>query len=105
SDETLRCAADLGIAFFAYSPLGGPGAAATVAERLPDLAALARERGVSVQRLALRGVLSLAPVASVVVGAGRTETARDAALVGATPWDAQCEAALAHDRGRSTSPA
>lgn len=100
STETLRCAEDLGVAFFAYSPLGGPGAAASVADVVPHLAALARERGVSVQRLALRAILASSSVASVVVGVGRPATARDAALAPGEPWDEECADALSRDLSR-----
>ena len=97
SDETMRCAQDLGIAFFAYSPLGGPGSAASVAHVLPRVARIALRRGVSVQRLALRAILALSPQASVVVGVGRPATARDSALAAAELWDDECEVALADD--------
>lgn len=103
SVETVRMAENLNIAFFAYSPLGGPGAAAGVSLRFPHLAGVARQRGVSVQRLVLRALLSQSSSASAVVGIGRRETARDCAAVPSEPWDRLAQQALERDlSGAST---
>ena len=81
------------VAFFAYSPLGGRARAGSLDEALPRLAALAHDRALSLPRLVLRGLLSSSPVLSVVSGAGRPESARDAASAEAETWDAHCAAA------------
>ena len=97
--DALRAAQELGIAFFAYSPLGGPGGASSRANRFPHLADIALRRRVSVQRLILRALLSLSPSASAVVGVGRPETAHDCAQAPQEPWDDEVERALRQDLG------
>ena len=57
------------VAFFAYSPLRIPPLTPT-----PSLAAAALARGVSLQRLLLRGLLASSPVMSVISGATRIPT-------------------------------
>ncbi|TCC07884.1 aldo/keto reductase [Kribbella soli] len=70
------------VAFFAYSPLRP-----SVATPSPQLAALAGERGVSLQRLQLRALLASSPVLSVVSGATRPETVLDSLAAESEPWD------------------
>jgi pyridoxine 4-dehydrogenase len=97
-DDVLRRCEQLGVAFFAYAPLRGVATGEDTAVRFPAMAALAAERGVSVQRLLLRGLLASSPVLSVVVGAGREATAVDGAAVMTEPWDEQAQAAYDADR-------
>ena len=94
--------ADLGIAFLAYSPLGGPGESSRLLARFPALAALAAARGQSPQRLLLRALLAGAPSMSVVVGARRPATAIDSAKVPSDPWGDVERAAYDQDISSST---
>lgn len=86
-DGSLATAARHGVAFFAYSPLGGPAAARTLPVRFPRLTRIAQSRGISPHRLALRGLLAQSPAVSVVVGAGSPERAQDAAAAPREEWD------------------
>ncbi|BDZ53367.1 aldo/keto reductase [Agromyces marinus] len=99
----LRCAEHLGLAFFAFSPLGGPAHARDLPARLPALAALARERGVGAHRLALRGMLANSEALSVIVGMGSPSRAADGAAAQTEYWDAACAAAWASDTARADS--
>jgi len=96
-DAVLGRCQELGIPFFAYSPLGGSGGSLSLAAGLPRLGLVAATRGVSVQRLALAGLLARAAVMSVVVGAGRPATAVDAAAAAIERWDAAAQTALDAD--------
>lgn len=96
-DGALRQAERLGIAYFVYSPLGGPSVAGSVQDRFPRLARIARRRGTSTQRLLLRAILERSPVVSVVVGAGRPQTARDSAAAASETWDDESRRALDED--------
>jgi aryl-alcohol dehydrogenase-like predicted oxidoreductase len=78
-DVIARCA-ELGVAFLAYSPLGGLGdRAKALPGDMPVLAEIAAERGVSPHRIALAWELALAPVVIPLVGARRVETISDSA--------------------------
>lgn len=73
------CEAD-GIAFLAYSPLGGLGARArNLPERAPGFAEVAAELSVSPQRLALAWELARSPVVIPIPGARRAATIADSA--------------------------
>lgn len=78
------------VPFFAYSPLRQSAAA-------PHLAAMAAERGVSLQRLQLRALLDSSPVLSVVSGATRPETVLDSLAAESEPWDEALQAAYTAD--------
>ena len=78
------------VPFFAYSPLRHSAATS-------QLAAMADARGVSVQRLQLRALLSSSPVLSVVSGATRPETVLDSLAAESEPWDEDLQAAYAAD--------
>lgn len=95
--DALRCAEQHGLAFFAYSPLGGPAHAKQLAERFPKLALVAQDRRMSVQRLALRGMLAHSPALSVIVGVGSPERARESAQAARESWDDECENAWLKD--------
>ncbi|MEU7006989.1 aldo/keto reductase [Streptomyces sp. NPDC046332] len=86
SEPELRLCAELGLAFMPWSPLGGisrsslDGASALEAD--PEFGAfhrVARERGVSPQRVALTWLLARSETVLPIPGASRPETARDSA--------------------------
>jgi aryl-alcohol dehydrogenase-like predicted oxidoreductase len=74
--EIAYCEAN-DLAFLAWSPLGGMGAAAALAQRHPAFAAVARESGVSAQRVALGWELAQSPAVIPIPGASRPETILD----------------------------
>jgi aryl-alcohol dehydrogenase-like predicted oxidoreductase len=76
--EIAYCDAN-GIAFLAWSPLGGMGAAGALARRHPAFAAVAEECGVSAQRVALAWELAQAAAVIPIPGASRAETILDSA--------------------------
>jgi Predicted oxidoreductases (related to aryl-alcohol dehydrogenases) len=92
----LRCA-EVAMPFFAYSPLGGLAAPGRLAATMPRTARLAQQRGMSLARLTLRGLLALSPVMSVVSGARRPPTAADSAHAETDPWDTELRAAFDAD--------
>jgi aryl-alcohol dehydrogenase-like predicted oxidoreductase len=80
-----------GIAMIAHSPLGGPRRAGGIARR-EALLAVAKDRGVTPQEVALAWVLDVSPCVVAIPGARRPETARSAAraaAIGLTPDDRQ----------------
>ncbi|MFE7948696.1 aldo/keto reductase [Streptomyces sp. NPDC057426] len=86
SEPELRLCAELGLAFMPWSPLGGisrsslDGASALEAD--PQFGAfhrVARERGVSPQRVALAWLLARSETVLPIPGASRPETVRDSA--------------------------
>ncbi len=85
------------VPFFAYSPLRSSAAA-------PHLTAVANARGVSLQRLQLRALLTSSPVLSVVSGATRPETVLDSLAAESEPWDEDLEAAYAADLALAANP-
>ena len=66
-----------GIAFLAWSPLGGGDNASTAPGEHPAVAHIARERGVSPQRVALAWLLALSPAVIPIPGARRPATIED----------------------------
>jgi aryl-alcohol dehydrogenase-like predicted oxidoreductase len=86
SEPELRLSAELGLAFLPWSPLGGisrsslDGPSGRVADgRFAAFHEVARERGVSPQRVCLAWLLSLSPAVVPIPGASRPETIRDSA--------------------------
>ncbi len=79
SAEELAYCADQGIAFLPWSPLGGMGSAAALGNRHTAFAEVARERGVSPQRVCLAWHLAQAPVVVPIPGASRPESITDSA--------------------------
>jgi aryl-alcohol dehydrogenase-like predicted oxidoreductase/predicted kinase len=71
-----------GVALIAHSPLGGPRRASGLARR-EALVAVAAQRGVSPQEIALAWVLDISPVVVAIPGARRPERARSAASAAA----------------------
>ncbi|MEU3458348.1 aldo/keto reductase [Streptomyces sp. NPDC006733] len=94
SEAELRLCDELGIAFLPWSPLGGisrssldgPSAAAADATvrttPYPAFHEVAREHGVSPQRVALAWLLAKSPVVVPIPGASRPGTIRDSAAAG-----------------------
>jgi aryl-alcohol dehydrogenase-like predicted oxidoreductase len=76
--ELELCTAQ-GIAFLPWSPLGGMGAAAELGSAHAAFGDVARERGVSPQRVALAWLLALSPVVVPIPGASRPESIVDSA--------------------------
>ncbi|MFD5424060.1 aldo/keto reductase [Streptomyces sp. NPDC127084] len=86
SEAELRLCAELGLAFLPWSPLGGISRSSLdgVSEQGADPAfaafhQVARERGVSPQRVALAWLLARSPVVVPIPGASRPESVRDSA--------------------------
>ena len=74
--EIAYCEAN-GMAFLAWSPLGGMAAAAALPQRHPAFATVAQECGVSAQRVALAWELAQSPAVIPIPGASRPETILD----------------------------
>ncbi len=74
--EIEYCAA-AGIAFLAWSPLGGMAAATALGGQFPAFAEVAQERGVSPQQIALAWSLATSDVTIPIPGASRPETILD----------------------------
>ncbi|MEW2811806.1 aldo/keto reductase [Streptomyces massasporeus] len=86
SEPELRLCADLGLAFLPWSPLGGlsrsslDGPSRTEgAERFAAFHAVAEERGISPQQVALAWLLARSPTVVPIPGATRPHTIRDSA--------------------------
>lgn len=75
----MAYAAEHGIAYLLWGPLGGLGGAATIAERHPALRRISLERGVSPQRVALAWELLQSPTVVPIPGAVSVEQAADSA--------------------------
>jgi aryl-alcohol dehydrogenase-like predicted oxidoreductase len=72
----VQACAERGIAFLAWSPLGGIGSSDSPAA-LEPVTAVARAHGVSPQQVALAWLLSLGPTVIPIPGASRPETITD----------------------------
>lgn len=79
SEDELRHCEELGIAFIPWSPLGGIGNAEQIRHDHPDVAELARDRGVSPQQLVLAWMLAKGDRVVPIPGSSRPETARASA--------------------------
>lgn len=79
SEDELRHCEELGIAFIPWSPLGGIGNAEQIRHDHPDVAELARARGVSPQQLVLAWMLAKGDRVIPIPGSSRPETARASA--------------------------
>lgn len=79
SRPELDVCAELGLAFLPWSPLGGLGDAKQLADHHPAFAAVANERGVSPQQIALAWELALAPGVIPIPGAKRPSSITDSA--------------------------
>ncbi|MFC5177106.1 aldo/keto reductase [Nocardioides taihuensis] len=79
SRPEIDLCAELGLAFLPWSPLGGLSDAKELAEQHPAFAAVAGERGISAQQVALAWSLAQSPVVVPIPGAKRPESVRDSA--------------------------
>jgi aryl-alcohol dehydrogenase-like predicted oxidoreductase len=70
---------ELGLAFLAWSPLGGLSDAKELAEKHPAFAQVAAARGVTAQQVALAWELAQAPVVIAIPGAKRPQSITDSA--------------------------
>jgi aryl-alcohol dehydrogenase-like predicted oxidoreductase len=75
----IDCCAELGLAFLAWSPLGGMAAAGDLQDRHPAFAEVAAEHGVSAQQVALAWELDRSPCVIPIPGASRPATILDSA--------------------------
>jgi len=71
SEPELRLCTELGIAFLPWSPLGGITRAGELGSRFAAFAEVARDRGVSPQRVCLAWMLAKSPVVVPIPGASR----------------------------------
>jgi aryl-alcohol dehydrogenase-like predicted oxidoreductase len=76
--EVAACE-ERGIAFLAWSPLGGIGASGETTGGVTAIREIADGRGVSPQQVTLAWLLSLSPAIVPIPGASRPETIRDSA--------------------------
>lgn len=74
-----RCE-ELGLAFFAWGPLGGRLAAKGIGDSAQALGQVAARHGISPQRAALAWLLDLSPVMIPIPGSSRPESVRDSSL-------------------------
>ena len=79
SENEMALCGSLGIAFLAWSPLGGPARANDLGGAAGAFSHMASELGVSTQRLCLAWELALAPHVIPIPGASRPESIRDSA--------------------------
>jgi aryl-alcohol dehydrogenase-like predicted oxidoreductase len=70
---------ELGLAFLPWGPLGGLSNAKELADRHPAFKAVADERGVSAQQVALAWELAQSPVVIPIPGAKRPQSITDSA--------------------------
>lgn len=77
--EVVAACEERGIAFLAYSPLGGLGKGGGIGAKCTSVAQVAGERGVSPQQVALAWELACSPALIPIPGSRRVETARDSA--------------------------
>ena len=83
SEAELRHAAEHGIAFLPWSPLGGIGRAGRLGARHAAFQEVADAHGVSPQQVTLAWMLAKAPVVIPIPGASRPESIIDSALAAA----------------------
>ncbi|GAB4065246.1 aldo/keto reductase [Angustibacter speluncae] len=88
---------ELGLAFLPWSPLGGLGDAKELSDKHPAFAAVARDRGVSAQQVALAWELAQSPVVIPIPGAKRPQSITDSAAAAEIDLTADELAALDAD--------
>jgi aryl-alcohol dehydrogenase-like predicted oxidoreductase len=101
SEPEAELCARLGLAFLPWSPLGGIGKATGLADRFAAFGAVARERGVSPQRVCLAWLLAKGPTVIPIPGASRPETIVDSAQAAELELT---EAATRRHRRRGSPP-
>jgi len=79
SEPELHHAAELGVAFLPWAPLGGSGRAGRLGERHAAFQEVADTHGVSPQQVTLAWMLAKAPVVIPIPGASRPESITDSA--------------------------
>ena len=79
SEGEVRLCDELGLAFLAWSPLGGIGSAADLGRDHAAFARVAKERGVSPQQVGLAWLLAKGTSVIPIPGASRPATIRDSA--------------------------
>lgn len=79
SAPEIAACEDAGLAFLAWSPLGGMGEAKQLADDHPAFAQIAHERGVSPQQIALAWELAQSEVVIPIPGAKRPQSVIDSA--------------------------
>jgi aryl-alcohol dehydrogenase-like predicted oxidoreductase len=77
SEPELVVADELGIAFLPWSPLGGISSASALGDRFAPFQAVANERGLTPQVVALAWHLSKSPHVIPIPGASRPESIRN----------------------------
>jgi len=77
SEPEIEVCAELGLAFLAWSPLGGMSKAADLGEQWQAFSTVAAKHGVSPQRVCLAWQLSLSDAVIPIPGASRPESVRD----------------------------
>lgn len=88
---------ELGLAFLPWSPLGGLGDAKELSDKHPAFAAVARDRGISAQQVALAWELAQSPVVIPIPGAKRPQSITDSAAAAEIDLTADELAALDAD--------
>ena len=83
SEREVAVCAELGLAFLAWSPLGGMGSAARLGSDHAAFAEVAAERDVSPQRVCLAWLLAKSPAVIPIPGASRPQTIEDSAAAAA----------------------
>ncbi|MGB3829712.1 MAG: aldo/keto reductase [Ornithinimicrobium sp.] len=79
SVREIEVCRELGLAFLAWSPLGGLADAKDLATKHPAFAEVAEARGISPQQVALAWELAAAPVVIPIPGAKRAQSVTDSA--------------------------
>ncbi|MFI6498861.1 aldo/keto reductase [Nonomuraea typhae] len=77
SEPEVDVCAEMGVAFLPWEPLGGMGDVGALGERHAAFGEVARERGVSPQRVCLAWELARSPVMIPIPGSSRPETILD----------------------------
>ena len=105
ADVLARCI-ERGIAFLAWSPLGGASQASELGSRYAAFAEVAAQRGISAQQVALAWLLALSPQVIPIPGSSRPATARSSAAAAAIQLSAEEVERLVGDdaRGRLGVP-
>ncbi|MDP9070968.1 MAG: aldo/keto reductase [Actinomycetota bacterium] len=104
STPEIELCARHGIAFLAWGPLGGMGAAGALGHRHPAFEQVARSRGVTPQQVCLAWELARAPVVIPIPGSRRPETILDSLAAVELHLDEDELALLDADERPSSSP-
>lgn len=94
SEAEIDVCAELGLAFLAWSPLGGMSDAAELGSSWQGFADVAEKYGVSPQRVCLAWELSLSDVVVPIPGASRPDSVLDSVAASDLELDADDEAVL-----------